>query len=520
MPLSRAPQVAGQVVQASRRPHVALYLADTSALSARHSWLRELVEGLPEVRFRAQLHTGAPASPALLAGFPGNLSGQGGPEGRPETRRLSPAQRATAEVALSGLVTALCLPDVGAFELSLEALSSLSEAGPLGGVLLSGAAAQRVLEAWREVARPEVRPRLPAPSVADALAFAEWLCGVLRGFERPLPQANMGHALGSGEPGLLALHALWRRGTPFVLTEPQVELRRRYLAFRRSPAPLGLKTLQLRFGRLLCRAVYRQASVIVAGSQRVRHWQEHLGASPQRIVVMSSGLQVPSSLLTAPAPEPAGAVVVWCGEVRPDQDLETLLRAFDLVRRQRPEARLRLFVAGLDENPNPELERCRALVGSLRLERQVTFEPAPADWSEAYREGQVVVMSALDEEVPPGLLEAMALGRPIVAPRLGAVPEVLGEAGVLITPRDLLALASSVLRLLAEAPLRRRLSDAARARAGLFSAETWRRSYRQIYDKLLNAEPFGRAAPFTADEFEFGDDLMLGAAGTPPGARS
>ncbi len=529
MPLSRAPQVAEQVIHASRRPHVALYLSGASALAGDAGWLLELVGGLPEVRFRVQLpgaedggaddrNADGPSAdhalPAeLVARFPSNLSVQAGRSALPQAAGLSAGQRATAEDALASLVTALCLPDASGFELSLEALSSLSEAGPLAPTLLSGSAARRVLKAWQDVAQPHIRSRLPAPSVADALAFAQWLSGALRPLQQPLPEANMGHAVGSLEPGLMALHALWRRGTPFVLTEPHSELRRRYLEARRRPAPIGLKTLQLRFERLLCRAAYRQASVIVAGSQRVRHWQEHLGAPPQRIVVMSSGLQVPSA---APrnSGAPAEAVVVWWGGVRPEQELETLLRAFDLVRRQRPEARLRLFAAALPGQA-AYLERCQALIGSLRLERQVTFEPAPLHPAEAYKSGQIAVLSALDEEVPSGLLEAMALGRPIIAPRVGAVPEVLGDAGVLSTPRDLLALASSVLRLLDDAPLRRRLSDAARARAEVFSAEKWRRTYRQIYEKLLlNTLLLSGAAAeaFETGDFDFGDEPPAASA--------
>ncbi len=441
-----------------------------------------------------------------------------------------------------------------AFEAALAALSSLSVGRPLWPLLQSDSAARRVLDAWRVAALPAAgalphaaRPhpsRLSEPSVAEALALCGWLCRALRPLEAQPPAANLAHALGGGAAGLAALHGWWRNATPFVLSEPQIALREHYLEENRleenrpegswpkedrpagrGPETANLRIMRLRFERRLACAVYRHASALVAGSERVRRWQVQLGAPPARITLRSGGLRLsrPDWLGQPVAPEPAGAVVVWCGELGPGADLETLLRAFDLVRRRRPEARLRLCAqAGGHAD---DLARCQALIASLRLGGCVAFEVLPpqqvsTDRAEIYRSAQVVVLSGSTEEVPAALLEAMTLGRAVAAVRVGGVADVLGAAGLLSAPHDLLALARHLLRLLGDAALRRQLAEAGRQRAALFSADAWVQLHRQLYAQVLtegalaeetlkgeaarsgSGDPVGEFSP---SDFEFGD---------------
>lgn len=551
MPLSRDPYAQRAKNKSPHLPQVVIYTLDTAALRSPQLWLWQLADGLPEVQFQAcwldldfNKDFKNPANTAdIPTELPANVELIKYSELPPTTSLLNRAssgifrptwltqranrreyQQAVRE-ELWSLITSLCVSDGDGFASSLQQLSSLAEDVDLAQIIRSGAAAEIMLEAWAQAIEPTLRPRLPTPSVADVLGLAEWLVTALRPLERAPPEAELGHAIGLDSAGLLALHGLWRRGTPFLLSEPQVALRQGYLAARHQVAPLGLKTLHLRFARLLCRTVYQQASAIVAGSQRVKRWQEHLGAPALRISVISGGMQlVTAEALRWPqSAEPKEAVLVWYGELRPEQDLETLLRAFDLLRRQRPDARLRLFIQpllrGVPEVPPPAVssvmqtqtgysllgealsseptrqERYAAhiqtLLSSLRLSQHITLEPAPPQPAEAYRHAQVVIITELDEEVPLGLLPAMALGRPIIAPRVGGVAEVLGDAGILNMPRDLLALTSSLLRLLADMPLRGQLSKAARQRSSELSAQEWQKRYQQLYQQLLDDDdPF------------------------------
>jgi glycosyltransferase involved in cell wall biosynthesis len=86
------------------------------------------------------------------------------------------------------------------------------------------------------------------------------------------------------------------------------------------------------------------------------------------------------------------------------------------------------------------------------------------------------------------VLEAMAAGLPVVASRVGGLPEqvVHGETGVLVAPGDPEDLAEALARLVADGELRRRLGAAGRARAEQsFDLEPFRRAHLELYSREL-----------------------------------
>lgn len=84
-----------------------------------------------------------------------------------------------------------------------------------------------------------------------------------------------------------------------------------------------------------------------------------------------------------------------------------------------------------------------------------------------YRAADLLVLPTLEETFSFTLAEALSCGLPVVASRVAAVPETMGDGqgGLLVPPGDPEALAQAVSRLLADAGLRRRLSQQALARA-------------------------------------------------------
>ena len=84
----------------------------------------------------------------------------------------------------------------------------------------------------------------------------------------------------------------------------------------------------------------------------------------------------------------------------------------------------------------------------------------------AFMEGlDVFVMPSFTEGTPNSVVEAMACGKPIIASEVGGIPDMLGEeAGILIPPGDMNALAAAMLRLAKDAELRHAMGQAARAR--------------------------------------------------------
>jgi glycosyltransferase involved in cell wall biosynthesis len=108
----------------------------------------------------------------------------------------------------------------------------------------------------------------------------------------------------------------------------------------------------------------------------------------------------------------------------------------------------------------------RRYVAELGLVAAVTFAGHASDAAvaAAYAQSDVLVVTSEHEGFCVPLVEAMTVGLPVVAYRAGALPEVLGQAGVYVGSKDPFELASAIADLLADGPRRDRLSDAAAQR--------------------------------------------------------
>lgn len=166
---------------------------------------------------------------------------------------------------------------------------------------------------------------------------------------------------------------------------------------------------------------------------------------------------------TTPAPD-GGARWLSVGRVAPNKAVEHAIAALAVTRRRSdPDATLRIVGRPVTETYERALRRH---VDELGLTDVVTFAGYASDAAvaAAYDEADVLVVTSDHEGFGVPIVEAMAAGLPVVAFDQGAVPDVLGDAGVLVTSREPYALAEAIARLLADEGERRRLAEAGRRR--------------------------------------------------------
>jgi glycosyltransferase involved in cell wall biosynthesis len=137
----------------------------------------------------------------------------------------------------------------------------------------------------------------------------------------------------------------------------------------------------------------------------------------------------------------------------------------------------------------------RALADSLGLGDCVVFPGlvADADLPALYGGAAALVQPSLEEGFGLPALEAMACGTPVVASRRGALPEVVGDAGVLVDPEDERALASALARVLGSAGERRALAGRGLARAASFTAERTAGRVVELLQATARPAPAGSA---------------------------
>jgi polysaccharide biosynthesis protein PelF len=326
----------------------------------------------------------------------------------------------------------------------LHRLAALAHDGrrPLHGVPTTGA----LLDAVR--AARGLDDTIPRLTLRQARHASDLLERALRPLAIPAPDADLTHASASGPPLLIALAARWRTGTPYLLTEHDIHLRRQYLAPGDDDP---VRAVLLRFHRALARLGYESAALVIAAARFHRRWQLRHGADPERVLVVPPGLDDPGH-----TPEPTAPVLLWRGTIGPDADLPCLISALSLVRARVPD--VRLLVDGPVADPS-YARHCRDLTHRLGLDGALRFVDDP------HADGQVAVATAMADGVPYPLVKALMGGRPAVATDVGAAAETVGDGGLVVPPGEPGALADACTLLLTDHALRQRTGATARRRA-------------------------------------------------------
>jgi polysaccharide biosynthesis protein PelF len=365
------------------------------------------------------------------------------------------------------------------FEDALHAMLETARDGDVGRELATDDSVQRLVEAWR-VAPPDGHDR--NLSLRDAITANSRFEHMLRPLSHPPVDADICHLSMGGVSVLVAMRSKWAFGTPFVLSEHGVYLRERYLALANDPVTHPVKVLTTKFHRALTILTYRTADVLAPHSSFNRRWQRYSGGDSERTETMYNGID-PADFPVAQS-EPDEPTLVFVGRIDRLKDVHTLIRAFAVVRASLPEARLKIF--GPVTRENGEYHRtCLALLDELGLTGAATFEGRVARAVDAYHSGHVVLLTSVSEGFPYTIIEAMSVGRPTVATDVGGVSEAIGDAGLVVPPRDYQAVADACLTLLGDADLRRELGERARRRVlDQFTLRQWTDAYRDVYSGL------------------------------------
>jgi len=213
----------------------------------------------------------------------------------------------------------------------------------------------------------------------------------------------------------------------------------------------------------------RRADLIVAVSIFTRRQViDLLGIPETRVRVVHHGARALAFPKVAREP-----VILHVGALQTRKNIARLVEAFESL-----DDRWRLVLAGAAGFGAPAiLERIAHSPARARIE--VTGYIAPAELARWYARATVLAFPSLDEGFGMPLLEAMAAGTPIVTSRRSALPEVAGDAALLVDPEDTAQLAAALRRLTEDEELRKDLARRGQARVQSF---TWEKAVRETWD--------------------------------------
>lgn len=186
---------------------------------------------------------------------------------------------------------------------------------------------------------------------------------------------------------------------------------------------------------------------------------------------------------------PDAVVVGMAARVAPAKDYETLVDAAAIVLAQQPNVRF-LIVGDHSQvrEYREHYEKVKELLNAKGLASYFIFTDHRTDVQRLIAAMDIFLLSTRTEGLPLVILEAMAHAKPVVATRVGGVPEVVQQdaTGLLHEPKDARQQAADLLRLLEDANLRRRMGEAGRERVRTeFSKERFAAELSELYYEML-----------------------------------
>jgi glycosyltransferase involved in cell wall biosynthesis len=276
----------------------------------------------------------------------------------------------------------------------------------------------------------------------------------------PLRRADVFHALNQRADWRPARHVITTFHDLFVMT-----------------AEYSAPEFRARFTEQAKRAAENSDAIIAVSEFTARQVVEQLGVDRARIRVVFHGVH-PVEQRAARERE---NIILFVGALQIRKNVQRLVEAFEGL----GAADWHLVLAGGAQGYGAEAILRRIEASACRERIEVTGYLARDRLTELYRRAKVFAFPSLDEGFGMPVLEAMAHGVPVVTSNRSALPEVAGDAALLVDPYHVGSIAEGLERLMPDSDLRSTLIDRGLERIKAF---TWERSVREthaLYEKLL-----------------------------------
>ncbi|MFW5813387.1 MAG: glycosyltransferase family 4 protein [Fibrobacterota bacterium] len=251
----------------------------------------------------------------------------------------------------------------------------------------------------------------------------------------------------------------------------------------KDTAPSKIGRIRDRFVQPLTTFALRKCDSFVVTSEFIRkEWQSAWGPESFEVVYPPFNLEkYRSAIRRRKSPSGKGCNIGFIGRLSDEKSIDKLLEAMKIVSEVRPEAKLSIVGTGPLEGKLKQY--CR----ELGLDGNVQFTGYKSNVFEALRDFDLFVLSSRTEGCPIVILEAMAMGLPVVATNVGGNPELVqdGKTGILIPPNNPQRMASALIELISNAKKASEMGQAGKRRAfSVFHPSKFSSSLEKLYKDL------------------------------------
>jgi len=245
-----------------------------------------------------------------------------------------------------------------------------------------------------------------------------------------------------------------------------------------------------RYKKVAGRLLMSSSHAVVVNAEAIKRYLVQRGAPEEKITIIHNGVNCErfnGSLSGSDARKELGIsnetpIVASVARLEPQKGHTCLLQSAKFMLQKFP--RVKFLIVG----DGPERKRLESLSHSLGIAESVVFTGGTREVPKLLSACDVSVLSSNKEGMSNSLLESMALGKPVVATRVGGNDEVIveGETGFLVPRDNPQALATASLKLIEDKELARKMGQRAKERVmEQFSVSRMVRSTEDLYDSLV-----------------------------------
>lgn len=321
------------------------------------------------------------------------------------------------------------------------------------------------------------------PGSYSLINSLSWIYRFMTILNTPIPFVDVTHSSAAAFCGIPCVLAKFLYGAPFILTEHGVYLREQYLSLSKRGYSSFLNTFLISMIHSVVNLNYHYADQVSPVCEYNTRWERKFGITRDKINVIYNGVDKSFLVNKGDESKRTNPTVVAVARIDPLKDIITLLNAAALVKKEIPNVK---FVVYGSISVQEYYEECITVKKQLNLGDSFVFMGHTTDVSKAYHSGDIVVLSSISEAFPYSVVEAMMSGKAVVATDVGGIKEAIGDAGIVVRPRNPEKLAIAINKLLLNTKLRASLSEDAKNRAlNLFTIKRFQQLYFKSYLKLV-----------------------------------
>jgi len=352
---------------------------------------------------------------------------------------------------------------------------------------------------------------LPNGSLLDFFWCWRFLVrSVLTVASAPLPQARVFHAVATGFSGLVGSCAKIGSKRPLVVTEHGIYTNERRIdlavadwlfdsgagGFDVAAQPAELRTIWLNAYRSFSCISYALAGAITTLYSANQAFQRADGAPDEKLRIIPNGIDPAKFAVISRDAMPRPPTVLMIGRIVPIKDIRTLIMAVALLRDLVPNA-IAMFIGPEDEDPGYAAS-CHQLVHQLGVDSSIKFVGPVRDVQQYLAVADVLALSSISEAQPMVILEAGAIGLPVVSTDVGCCRDIIegfegdpvhGCGGIVVEPCNPKAMAEALATILLDENMRSQMGDVMRRRvASYYHKDRIKSLYEGLYAEFM-AQP-------------------------------